>query len=272
MGGPLVAFRIGDFAIYWYGPIIVVGVLVGTFIATAEARRRGENPEHILNALLVIIILAIIGARLYHVFSSPADGLGWAYYKENPLQIFNLRQGGLAIYGAFIGGILGVLLYAYRNKLNPLRWMDIGVPGLLAGQVIGRWANFLNQELYGPPTTLPWGISIDQYHRIAPYNDLTRYPVETTRFHPVFLYESLWNLVGLILVLFVGRRLVNRLKDGDLLAMYLIWYPLGRLWIEALRPDAWKIGAIAAAQIFSLIFLVIGIGLLVWNHNVRRTS
>lgn len=266
MGGPLIAFRIGSFPVYWYGFIIVSGVLLGTYIAAAEARRRGENPEHVWDALFVVLILAIVGARLYHVFSSPAEGLGWAYYRENPLEILNLRNGGLAIFGAFIGGAIGLLLYTYRQKMNPLRWLDIGAPGLLAGQVVGRWGNFLNQELYGPPTSLPWGIPIDEFHRISPYNNLAVYPL-TTRFHPVFLYESLWNLVGLVLALVVGRRWASRLKDGDILALYMIWYPLGRLWVEALRPDAWKVGSIAAAQIFSLVFLVAGVGLLAWNHR-----
>ncbi len=268
MGGPLVAFRIGPIAVYWYGIIIVVGILVGSYIASAEARRRGENTEHIWNALFLVVLLAVVGARLYHVFSSPADGLGWAYYRQNPLEILNLRNGGLAIYGAFIGGALGVLIYTFRYKLNTLRWCDIGAPGLLAGQIVGRWANFLNQELYGPPTTLPWGITIDQYHRILPYNDLNLYPL-TTRFHPVFLYESLWNLVGLVLILILGRRWASRLKDGDVLAMYMVWYPLGRLWVEALRPDAWKIGGIATAQIISLVMLIMGAGLLIWHHRSR---
>lgn len=268
MPGPLVAFHIGPISVYWYGIIIVTGVLLGTFIATSEARRRGEDPEHVWNAIILVVVLAIVGARLYHVVSSPSEGAGWAYYRQNPLQIFVLTKGGLGIFGGFIGGALGLLLYTYRNKLNTLRWLDIGAPAILAGQIVGRWGNFANQELYGPPTTLPWGITIDQYHRIAPYNDLTAYPL-TTRFHPDFLYEALWNLVGLVLLLFLGRRFVKWFKDGDMLAMYMIWYPVGRIWVEALRPDAWKIGSIATAQIVSLVLLVIGVGILIWNHRVR---
>ncbi len=266
MAGPLVAFRIGPLAVYWYGIIIVTGVLIGAYIASAEARRRGEDTEHIWNAIFLVLVLAIIGARLYHVFSSPADGYGWAYYRENPIQILNLRNGGLGIFGAFIGGGVGLLAYAYRHKLNAWRWLDIAAPGLLAGQIVGRWGNFANQELYGPPTTLPWGIAIDEFHRMAPYNNLSVYPLSTC-FHPVFLYESLWNLIGLVLMLFLGRRFNDRLRDGDALAMYMIWYPLGRLWVEALRPDAWKIGGIATAQIVSMVLLALGVGLLIWNHR-----
>ncbi len=271
MGGPLIAFKIGPVAVHWYGIIIMAGVVLGSYIAHAEARRRGEDPEHIWDALLWVVILAIISARLYHVFSTPAEGLGWPYYKENPIEIFYVWNGGLAIFGAFVGGMLGVVLYAYRNKLNALRWLDIGAPGLLAGQVVGRWGNLANQELYGPPTTLPWGIPIDQYHRMSPYNDLNLYPL-TTRFHPVFLYESLWNLVGLLLVLFLARRLASKLKDGDMLAIYMIWYPLGRLWVESLRPDAWMIGSVATAQIISVVLLVAGVGFLAWNHRRRQVG
>jgi phosphatidylglycerol:prolipoprotein diacylglycerol transferase len=268
MGGPLVAIKIGPVSVYWYGIIIVTGVLLGAYIASAEARRRGEDTEHVWDALILVVITAIVGARLYHVFSSPAEGLGWAYYRENPVDVLFLWNGGLAIFGAFAGGVVGVLLYAYWRKLNVLRWLDIGVPGLLAGQVVGRWGNFLNQELYGPPTTLPWGIPIDQYHRISPYNNLTAYPL-STHFHPVFLYESLWNLVGLVVMLVASRRLAGWLKEGDLLAAYMVWYPLGRLWVEALRPDAWMIGQVATAQVISLVLLLVGVGIMAWNHRPR---
>jgi phosphatidylglycerol:prolipoprotein diacylglycerol transferase len=161
------------------------------------------------------------------------------------------------------------LLYTYRNKLSLLRYLDIGAPALLIGQAIGRWGNWANQELYGPPTTLPWGIAIDQYHRIPPFDDLARYPL-TTHFQPDFLYESLWSLIGVILLLAVGRKLAGKLKEGDLFLAYLIWYPLGRLWVEALRPDAWRIGNIPTAQIISVVLIVIAIVLLIVRHLNRR--
>jgi phosphatidylglycerol:prolipoprotein diacylglycerol transferase len=137
---------------------------------------------------------------------------------------------------------------------------------LLMGQAIGRWGNFVNQELHGPPTTLPWGIPIDQFHRLPPYDDLTQYPL-TTRFHPDFLYESLWNLVGLVLILVLGRKFANRLREGDLFLIYLIWYPVGRIWVESLRPDAWKIGNIPTAQIVSAVLIVIAVVGLVIRHR-----
>ncbi len=269
MSGPLVAFRLGPLTIYWYGIIITTAILVGGYVASFEARRRGENDEHVWNMLIFVILFGIIGARLHHVFSSPAgSNLGWAYYREHPWAVFEIWNGGLGIYGAVIGGLLGILLYAYRSRLNLLRYLDIGVPALLIGQAIGRWGNFANQELYGPPTTLPWGIAIDEYHRILPFNDLSQYPL-TTRFHPDFLYESLWNLVGFSLVLMLGRKFSDRLKDGDLFLIYLIWYPLGRIWVESLRPDAWAIGGVPTAQIASAFFIVVAAAALVIRHRNR---
>ena len=272
MGGPLVAFRLGPLTIYWYGIIIMTAALVGGTIASLEAKRRGENEEHIWNMLILVVVLGIVGARLYHVFSSPAGtNLGWAYYREHPWAVFEIWNGGLGIYGAVVGGLLGILLYTYRARLNLLRYLDIGAPALLIGQAIGRWGNFVNQELYGPPTTLPWGIPIDEYHRIPPFNDLSQYPL-TTRFHPDFLYESLWNLVGFGLMLILGRKFSNRLKDGDLFLIYLIWYPLGRIWVESLRPDAWTIGSIPTAQIVSAVLIVIASVVLAIRHRNRTVT
>jgi len=267
MPGPLVAFHLGPLTVYWYGIIIVTAALVGGYVAAFEARRRGEDEDHIWNMLILVILLGIVGARLYHVFSTPAGGdLGWTYYREHPEAIFYVWNGGLGIFGAVAGGLLGVLIYTYRAKLSVLRYLDIGAPALLMGQAIGRWGNFVNQELYGPPTTLPWGIQIDEFHRIPPFNDLSQYPL-TTRFHPDFLYESLWNLIGVVLILVAGRKWADRLKEGDLFLCYLIWYPVGRLWVEALRPDAWEIGNIPTAQIISAALIVIAVVVLVVRHR-----
>jgi phosphatidylglycerol:prolipoprotein diacylglycerol transferase len=259
-------------AVHWYGIIIVVATLVGAYVASLEARRRGQDPDHAWNALLLCLILGIIGARLYHVFSSPRGGmLGWDYYRQNPIAILQIWHGGLAIYGAVAGGILAVYIYARLNKLSFLQWVDIGTPGLILAQVIGRWGNFVNQELYGPPTSLPWGITIGIPYRIPPYNDLTVYPADT-RFHPVFLYESLWNLLGFLLLMYVVRRYADRLLDGDVLCLYAIWYPVGRIFVEALRPDAWLIGGIAAAQIFAVIAIVVSVAAILYRRRRARPA
>ena len=190
-----ILIRIGPIAVHWYGLLIVSGVMLGAVYAANQAIRQGISPDHIWNGLVLCVILGIIGARLYHVFSSPqGGGLGWAWYREHPEDIIKIWQGGLGIYGAIIGGVLGVIIYTSYHKLPAFTLLDLGAPGLALGQAIGRWGNFVNQELYGPPTGVSWwGLRIDAAHRIDIYRDMTLYP-ESTLFHPTFLYESLWSL------------------------------------------------------------------------------
>jgi len=269
---PILIYIAPNFGIYWYGFLIVTGVMLGALYAAWRARQDGENPDHVWNGLIAAIILGIIGARLYHVFSEPAGGMvGWSYYRQHPIEILYIRQGGLGIYGAFVGGVLGVVLYAWRAKLRPLQWLDYGAPGLALGQAIGRWGNFINQELYGPPTNLPWGLIIDPEYRIAPYNDLTTYPPDTL-FHPTFLYESLWCLLVFITLALIAHKFKDRLLEGDIFLGYIIGYPLGRFFIEYFRPDAWMIGPIAAAQLFAIICIVGGVVLLAVRHTMAKAT
>ncbi|RLC93367.1 MAG: prolipoprotein diacylglyceryl transferase, partial [Chloroflexi bacterium] len=238
-----------NFGIHWYGVLIVSGVMLGAVYAAWRARQDGANPDHVWNGLIAAIILGIIGARLYHVFSNPEGGMvGWDYYRQHPAEILYIWHGGLGIYGAVVGGILGVLLYAWRAGLRPLQWLDYGAPGLALGQFIGRWGNFINQELYGPPTNSSWGLIIAPEYRIVPYNDLATYPPDTL-FHPTFLYESLWCLLLFIVLAVIAQKLKDRLLGGDIVLGYVIGYPLGRFFIEYFRPDAWMIGPLAAAQL-----------------------
>ncbi len=260
-----------DFGVHWYGVLIVTGVMLGAVYASWRVKQDGENPDHVWNGLIVAIVLAIIGSRLYHVFSEPEGGMvGWSYYREHPIEILYIWHGGLGIYGAIAGGALGVLLYAWRAKLRPLKWLDYGAPGLALGQFIGRWGNFINQELYGPPTNSSWGLIIDPPHRIVPYNDLVTYPPETL-FHPTFLYESLWCLLLFVTLALIAHRLKEQLLEGDILIGYIIGYPLGRFFVEYFRPDAWMIGPIAAAQLFAIICVVGGVTILIVRHARART-
>ncbi len=270
-----VALRLGPLQVHWYGILIVGGAVLAAFVAAHLAKRDSQNPEHIWNMLTVILIAGIIGARLYHVFSRPAGGfIGWDYYREHPIDIIAFWNGGfrgLGIFGGIAGGILGLFLYTYFAKLKFLQWTDYATPGLLLAQAIGRWGNFVNQELYGPPTTLPWGISIDCAHR---YGDFLCPPTGATpaitRFHPTFLYESLWNFIGFLLLFWISRRFHDRLRNGDILFLYLIYYPLGRFWIELMfRPDAWTLGQLPTASLISLISIAFGIIALVINHRLR---
>lgn len=260
-------FNGGTFPIYWYGILIVSGALVGSYVATLEAKRRGIDSDHVWNALLLCLIFGVIGARLYHVISSPTGtNIGFAYYAQNPMEILNFRQGGLGIYGAVVGGLLAIYIYVRRAKLNFWTMVDIAVPGLLLGQAIGRWGNFFNQELYGFPTTLPWGIPIDAAHRLPLFADLTKYPVDTTRFHPTFLYESLWDLGAAILALYIARRW-SKAKPGDLLLLWGILYGLGRFLAEFQRPDAWLISGIPTAQLIGLTLIVTCGVALMYRHT-----
>jgi phosphatidylglycerol:prolipoprotein diacylglycerol transferase len=266
-----VAFRLPfiGLPIYWYGVIVVICILVGCFVAAIEARRKGQNPDHIWNGLILVIIFGLIGARLYHVISSP-QGLvrGFDYYLQHPVEILMIRQGGLGIFGAIAGGVLAVYVYARWQKLDFLTWIDIAAPGLALGQAIGRWGNFFNQELYGYPTSVPWGIPIDLRFRLPRFANLP----ETTRFHPTFLYESLWSLLSFVILMYVARRFGDRLLKGDLFLVYCVLYPLGRFLVEFQRPDAWMLGPIAAAQVISLLIMIVALAILVYRHRRRPAA
>ena len=266
-----IAFRLPilGLPIYWYGIIIVACILIGCYVATFEAKRRGQDPEHVWNGLILVVIFGLIGARLYHVISSP-QGLvrGFEYYRQHPLEILMIWQGGLGVFGMVAGGALAIFIYARWQKLDFLTWLDIAAPPLALGQAIGRWGNFFNQELYGYPTTVPWGIPIDMQYRLPQFTDLP----ETARFHPTFLYESVWNLLMFLILMYVGRRYEERLLKGDMFLLWAILYPLGRFFVEFQRPDAWMIGPLAAAQIFSIVAIVVAGGIMVYRHRFQHAE
>lgn len=238
-------FSIGPLFVHWYGVIIMFGTVLAAFMAEREAKKRGMDSEFIWDALPYILIAGIIGARLWHVFTPPdsmqAAGLTTSYYFQNPIEILKIWRGGLGIPGAVMGGMVAVYVYCKRHNIRFGDFGDIVAPGLALAQAIGRWGNFVNQELYGAPSNLPWAISIDEVHRLPEYMDVARY-------HPLFLYEFLWNLMNMGLLLWVGKKFAGRLKPGDILLTYLIVYPVGRFLLEYLRLDASSIGTINANQ------------------------
>lgn len=273
-----IALQLGPFVFRWYGLLVVTGILLGAWVAARQAERRGLDPSHVWDALMVALVLAILGARLYHVVSDPAgQTAAWRYYFiEQPfitITVFGQQlpfpsalaiwRGGIGIYGGIAGGVLGGWWYARRHDLELATLLDVGAPGLLLGQAIGRWGNFFNQELYGNPTTLPWAIPIEMQNRLPQFADL---PPET-RFHPTFLYESLWNLVGFGLLLWATRRYAHRLRRGDIALLYLIWYPLGRFLVEFQRPDAWTIAGVPTAQWIAVVSIVGATIVLWWQHR-----
>lgn len=261
-----IIFQIGPFALRWYGLLMLAAILVATQIASREVARQGDDPDNLWDMLLWILIPGFLGARLYYVFiQSPRGPEGLGYYLENPGTILQVWGGGIHIFGGFIFGGIALWVFTRIRKLDALKYLDAIALALPLAQAIGRWGNFINQELYGPPTLLPWGLRIDPQHRIAPYNDFATYPL-STRFHPLFLYESLWNFLGFVVIFWLSRRFGASLKPGDITLMYLIWYPLGRFFIEFLRTDSWFFpgtpfnpvhGLSAIAIVFSAIALFV---------------
>jgi phosphatidylglycerol:prolipoprotein diacylglycerol transferase len=258
----------------WYGVLIVSGALLAGYVATYRARTRGEDPEHVWNLLLLGMVLGILGARLYYV------AFEWPRFAGRPLlEILNPATGGLAIHGALLGAIAAALIYTRRNRLPLLRWLDICMPPFMLAQAVGRWGNFMNQEAYGRPTDIGFGVLIDEQNRIDPYRNLAEYPPDTL-FHATFLYESLWNFAGFGLLVALERRLHGWLRPADMALMYAIWYGLGRLWIEGLRTDSLCTsgiggsceGALRTAQLASLALIALGLVGLVVNHRRRLAS
>jgi phosphatidylglycerol:prolipoprotein diacylglycerol transferase len=223
------------FALHWYGVLIMLAVLVGTWLTTVEAARRGSKTEFIWDALPVVLIAGIVGARLWYVLNATLGGS--TYYTSNPIKILMITEGGLHIFGALLLGGLTAYLYLRRAKANFWLVLDSAAPALLIAQAVARPANFINQELYGQPTTLPWGIPIDAAHRLPQYANLVEYPVETTRFHPTFAYEMIWNLIMGGLLLWAVRRFPQRFKPGMAFAAWLVLAGIGRFIVEGFRPD-----------------------------------
>ncbi|MGI6207185.1 MAG: prolipoprotein diacylglyceryl transferase [Anaerolineae bacterium] len=251
-----VLIQLGPFAIRWYGVLVIGGAVIAAYFCARGAERRGLDPEYVWDMLIWVLFTGIVGARLYHVFSSAGGQVGWDYYRQNPLEALKIWKGGLAIYGALIGGFFGLATYVWYRKLDLVQWMDIVFPNVLIAQAIGRWGNLVNQEAYGPPTDLPWAIYIAPSHRLPGYE-------QYSHFHPLFLYESIWTFAGWLLLGWLSRRFPDRLKKGDLTALYFLWYPLGRFFIEGLRVDAWRVGAMPAAQWISLAAIVLSVAFLV---------
>jgi phosphatidylglycerol:prolipoprotein diacylglycerol transferase len=253
--GPLV-FQLGPFALRWYGVLIATAVLLGLLLAMALGRRRGIDPALIADLLPLLVLGAVIGARIYYV------ALEWRQYQDNWTDVFAIWRGGIAIHGALLGGTLVTILFCRwrRQAFWPL--LDVLVPAVALGQAIGRWGNFFNSEAFGQPTDLPWAVIIPPDNRPTIFLD-------QASFHPTFLYESLWDLgvCALLLVLFrlASRGRIN-LPAGAMSCVYLMAYSSGRVWIEALRLDPLCLfsqppfceGGLRMAQLMSLVLIAAG--------------
>jgi phosphatidylglycerol:prolipoprotein diacylglycerol transferase len=260
---------IGTFTIHFYGIIIMLGAIAAAYLAQKTADQRGLDGTQTWDMLIWVLIAGIIGARLYHILTPMPDleakGINTLYYLTHPLDAIAIWNGGLGIPGAVAGGALAVWIYTRRKHISFWDWMDVLSPAVALGQAIGRWGNFLNQELYGAPTNLPWAIYIDPQHRLPAFANQAYY-------HPLFLYESLWNLGNMALLLWLNKRPASQLKKGDIFFIYLIIYAVGRFFLEFLRLDASQIAGVNANQALMLVvFISAGIAL-VWRHWPRHAA
>jgi phosphatidylglycerol:prolipoprotein diacylglycerol transferase len=262
--------------IRYYGIIIVLGMLVAAVVAARLAKRDGQDPDHIWGGLTWAIIPAIIGARLWYVLFPPIDAIARGqtteFYFQNFFDLQNgaiaIWSGGLHIFGALLGGGLGAYLYIRRNDLSLPYWMDIAGVTIPLGQAIGRWANAVNQELYGIPTTLPWGITIPSDKRVGQYASLVEYPADT-RFHPLFLYESLWNFLAFIVLLNLWQRARGTtLRQGDIFLLFVMQYAFIRFFLEFLRVPVSLVGGVNISQLGCVIAFVLALAAFV----IRRRA
>lgn len=265
-------FSVFGFEIAFYGCTMATGIIVGYLMAAREAKRTGQNPDDYLDMLLYAVFFAIIGARLYYVIFK------WDYYGQNLLQIFNLRQGGLAIYGGIIGAFTTVYFFAKKRKLSFAQMLDTACPGLAAGQVIGRWGNFFNREAFGgytdglfamqlPVSAVRSGeITEQMWENLEVING-----IEFIQVHPTFLYEGLWN-VGVIIFLYLYRK--HKKFQGELVLWYLVLYGVGRFWVESLRTDQLLIPGIGfpISQLLGAVMAVVGLIAIFVGHKKAKDN
>jgi len=259
------SFSIGGFSIAYYGVIILLGIIAGLTVAIMEAKRTGQDVELYYDFALYAIIFSIIGARIYYVIFE------WKDYKNNWLQIFNLRAGGLAIYGGMIAAVITLFVFTKIKKISAAQMLDTAVLGLVLGQIIGRWGNFVNREAFGGYTDGLFAMQLKKSEVYSGYiteeiasHILTIDGVEYIQVHPTFLYESIWN-IGVFLFLLAFRK--KKKFQGEVFCWYLIGYGTGRFWIEGLRTDQLRIGEIAVSQVLSAVLVVASGIFVIWKRR-----
>lgn len=248
--------EIGHFSIRFYGLIVGFGILVGFWVASRLASKFNIEKDDVWDALLWMAVPGVVGARIYHVIAS------WSFYRENLQLIPAVWNGGLGIFGAIVGGSLGLLIFVRRKKISFLSAADLAAFGMPVGQAIGRWGNFFNQELYGWPTNLPWGLPIRFENRIAGYERFTH-------FHPLFLYESLWSVLTFGVLLLAWKKWGRVLKSGSLAAIYLMFYGIGRFFLEGMRIESWVVEGVAVNRLVSLGLIILGILLIIYSRGLK---
>lgn len=244
------AVTIGGFSIYWYGILIALGIIIAFIYAYHRCKKTGLDTDHLINMVLFALPVAIICARAYYVL------FNFDLYKDDLWSIFDIRSGGIAIYGGIIGILIVLLVYCRKKRLNIGSVLDILAIGLLIGQAIGRWGNFVNGEAFGGATSLPWAMSVERNGKVI-----------ASMVHPTFLYESLWNALGIAVLLFYRRF---KTFEGEEFCGYMIWYGIGRAMIEGLRADSLYIGSLRVSQILSILAVITGVALIVYFRKKKR--
>lgn len=250
-----VLVSIGPINIYWYSFLIFISLILGLLIAKKECKRKKVDFNFILDLVCYLVPVAIIGARTYYVIFKFSD------FKNNLLSIFYIWEGGLAIYGAIIFGILFIIFYCKKKKQNILKILDVIAPSLILGQAIGRWGNFFNQEAYGPITSLNF---LEKLH--LPDFIINQMYINNLYRQPTFLYESIWCIIGFIILMLLRKKIK---REGLITSFYLIWYSIGRFFIESLRDDSLYIGVFRVSQIVSIIMILIGFYLILKKEKTN---
>lgn len=252
-----VALDLGFIQIYWYSIMIALGLFVGVSIILIEAKRQKISDDYMINMIFLGTLIAIFGARLYYVI------FNWSYYSNHLIEAFEIWNGGLAIHGAMLFGGLFIIYYSHKNKQNFAKIIDIIVVGLIIGQAIGRWGNFFNQEAYGSVVTLEYLQNLN-----LPEFIINGMKIGSSYYHPTFLYESIWCLIGFIMLL-IARRF-RYIHVGQITALYMMWYGLGRFIIEGLRTDSLMFGSFKMAQLVSILMIIFGLGLFIYKYRKSR--
>lgn len=252
-----IALDLGFIQIYWYSIFIFLGIFFACTMILRECKKQKINEDFIVNLIFYTVIVGLIGARAYYVL------FNLDYYLSNPLEILEVWNGGLAIHGGIIAGVLCIVIYCKKYNAKLLKVLDIVVVGLIIGQAVGRWGNFFNQEAYGAITSLEklQSLGIPEFIRNGMF-------IQGAYHQPAFLYESIWCFAGFIALLIV--RNYKYLKTGQLTGVYLVWYSLGRVVIEGMRTDSLMLGSLRVAQIVSIIGIVIGLLLLLFSKKGTR--
>lgn len=252
-----VAFELFGLQIYWYAIIIVSGIALALWMSNREAVRVGLKEDDMTNFILWALPIAIIGARLYYILFDLEP------YLADPIQIFNTRSGGLAIYGGLIAAVIVLIVYTRHNFIDPWLFLDVVAPGVMLGQAMGRWGNFTNHEAYGGETTRQF---LESLH--LPQFIINNMYIDGAFRQPTFFYESMWSLLGLILILIIRKKVA--VKRGDLFLGYVTWYSFGRFFVEGMRTDSlYFFGGLRVSQVLSLVLFVGGIALLYYRRKKR---